>query len=49
MSSPEIPPDLLEQAERALGGEGRAMDWFFKPNDNLGGYPGSVGGRRVTW
>jgi uncharacterized protein (DUF2384 family) len=37
MSSPEIPPELLEQAERALGDKGRARDWFFKPNDNLGG------------
>ena len=37
MNSPKIPPELLEQAEHGLGGKGRAMEWFCKPNDNLGG------------
>ena len=37
MNSPEIPPELLEQAERALGDGDHARDWFFRPNANLGG------------
>jgi hypothetical protein len=37
MSSPEIPPELLEQAERAFGDKGAALAWFYRTNANLGG------------
>ena len=37
MGSPEIPPELLEQAERAFGDRETAAAWFFRPNLNLGG------------
>ena len=37
MRSPEIPPELLAQAERAFGDRETAAAWFFRPNLNLGG------------
>jgi uncharacterized protein (DUF2384 family) len=37
MSSPEIPPELLAQAERAFGDRETAAAWFSRPNLNLGG------------
>lgn len=37
MSSPEIPPELLAQAERAFGDKETALAWFYRPNANLGG------------
>ena len=37
MGSPEIPPELLEQAERAFGDRETAAAWLFRPNLNLGG------------
>jgi hypothetical protein len=37
MDSPEIPPELLEQAERAFGDKGAALAWFYRTNANLGG------------
>ena len=37
MSSPEIPPELLEQAERAFGDKRAALAWFYRTNANLGG------------